>query len=71
MEPSEEELRPYYEANRDRILVKEQRKIQMVVLPSKEQAEEIKAKIEASEITIYQAALEHSIDPNAKRTLGD
>ncbi len=43
----------------------------MVVLPSKEQADEIKARIEAGEITIYQAALEHSIDPNAKRTLGD
>ncbi len=71
MEPTEEELRAYYEANRDRILVKEQRKIQMVVLPSKEQAEEIKAKIESGEITIYQAALDHSIDPNAKRTLGD
>ena len=71
MEPTEEELHVYYEKNRDRILVKERRRIQMVVLPSKEQAEEVKAKIESGEITIYQAALEHSIDPNAKRTLGD
>ncbi len=71
MEPTDEELRAYYEANRDQILVKEQRRIQMVVLPTREQAEEIKAKIDAGEITIYQAALDHSIDPNAKRTLGD
>lgn len=71
MEPTQEELRAYYEANRDRILVKEQRRIQMVVLPSREEAEAIKARIEAGEITLYQAALEHSIDPNAKRTLGD
>ena len=71
MEPTQEELRAYYEANRDRILVKEQRRIQMVVLPSREEAEAIKARIEAGEISLYQAALEHSIDPNAKRTLGD
>ncbi len=71
MEPTQEELRAYYEANRDRILVKEQRRIQMVVLPSKAEAEAVKARIEAGEITLYQAALEHSIDPNAKRTLGD
>jgi peptidyl-prolyl cis-trans isomerase C len=71
MEPSDEELRAYYEANKDRIAIKERRRIQMVVLPTKEQAEEIKAGIEAGEITIYQAVLEHSIDPNAKRTLGD
>ena len=71
MEPTQEELRAYYEANRDRILVKEQRRIQMVVLPSKEEADAIKARIEAGEITLYQAALERSIDPNAKRTLGD
>ena len=71
MEPTDEELRAYYEDNRDQILIRERRKIQMVVLPSKEQADEVKARIEAGEITIYQAALEHSIDPNAKRTLGD
>ena len=71
MEPNDEELRAYYQDNRDRIALKERRRIQMVVLPTEEQAEEVKAKIDAGEITIYEAALEHSIDPNAKRTLGD
>jgi len=71
MEPTDEELRAYYQDNRDRIAVKEQRHIQMVVLPTQDQAEEVKAKIDAGEITIYEAALEHSIDPNAKQTLGD
>jgi len=71
MEPSDEELRAYYQDNQDHIAVEERRRVQMVVLPTKEQAEEVKAKIEAGEITIYEAALEYSIDPNAKRTLGD
>ena len=71
MEPTDDELRAYYEANRDRIAVKEQRRIRMVVLPTREQADDIKARIDAGEITIYQAAVEHSIDPNAKQTLGD
>ena len=71
MEPTEDELRAYYEANRDQIQIREQRRIQMVVLPTKEQAEEIKTKIESGDITIFQAAVDHSIDPNAKRTLGD
>ena len=71
MEPTDEELRAYYQDNKDRIAVKERRRIQMVVLPTKEQAEEIKAKIDSGEITIYEAALEYSIDPNAKQTLGD
>ena len=71
MEPTDEELRSYYEDNRDRIAVKERRRIQMVVLPSRDQAKDVKAKIESGELTIYQAALEHSIDPNARQTLGD
>ena len=71
MEPAEDDLRAYYEANRDQIQLKEQRRIQMVVLPTKAQAEDIKTKIESGEITIFQAAVDHSIDPNAKRTLGD
>ena len=66
MEPS-----AYYQANKEGIEVKERRRIQMVVLKTKEQAEQIKAKIDAGEMTLYEAALEHSIDPNAKRNLGD
>ena len=71
MQPSEEALAEYFEKNRDRIAVNEMRKVQMVVLESKEEAEEIKQKIDSGEITIYQAAMEYSIDPNAKKTLGE
>lgn len=69
--PSDEELKTFFEANRDKITVPEMRKVQMVVLKTKEEAEEIKRKIEAGEMTIYQAARDHSIDPSAKQTLGE
>jgi parvulin-like peptidyl-prolyl isomerase len=42
-----------------------------VVLETQEKAEEVKAKIDAGEITIYQAAMDHSIHPRAKQNLGD
>jgi len=71
MEPTDEELRTYYQDNQDRIAVKERRQIQMVVLPTKEQAEEVKAKIDNGEITLYQAAMAYSIHPDAKKNLGD
>jgi parvulin-like peptidyl-prolyl isomerase len=51
--------------------VPEMRKVQMVVLPTKEEAEDIKQKIDSGEMTIYQAARDHSIYPNAKSTLGE
>ncbi|HYQ71319.1 MAG TPA: peptidyl-prolyl cis-trans isomerase [Gammaproteobacteria bacterium] len=70
-EPSDEELKTYFEAHKDQITVPEMRKVQMVVLSTKEEAEEIKQKIESGEMTIYQAARDHSIDPNAKSTLGE
>lgn len=71
MAPTEQEVRDYYEKYQNRIAVKERRKIQMVVLPDRAQAEAVKARIDSGEITIYQAALNHSIDPRAKQTLGD
>jgi peptidyl-prolyl cis-trans isomerase C len=71
MAPTEQELRDYYEKHRNRIAVKERRKLQMVILPDRKQAEAIKARIDRGEITIYQAALNHSIDPRSKQTLGD
>jgi len=70
-EPSEQELRDYYERHKDQILFKERRKILMVVLESREQAEEVKARIDNGEITIYQAAMDYSIHPDAKQNLGD
>ncbi len=71
MEPEEAELADYFKANRDRITVKEARKVQMVVLETEDEAQAVKQQIESGEITIYQAAVEYSIDPNAKQTLGE
>jgi hypothetical protein len=69
--PSDEELKAYFEAHKDKIAVPEMRKVQMVVLKTKEEAEDIKQKIESGEMTMFEAARDHSIDPNAKKTLGD
>ena len=71
LEPSEEELRAYFEANRARITIPEYRKVQMVVLKSEDEAKEIKRKIDAGEMTLYQAAADHSIAPGAKENLGE
>ena len=71
MEPDDAELWDYFEENREQISVREARKIQMVVLSSQEQAREVKGRIETGEITIYEAARDYSIDPNAKQTLGE
>ena len=71
MEPTDAELWDYFEENRGQISVREARSVQMVVLKSREQAEEVKGRIEAGEITIYEAARDYSIDPNAKQTLGE
>lgn len=71
MVPTEEQLAEYFNQNQDRITVKEARKVQMVVLESEGEAQTIKQQIESGEMTMYEAALEHSIDPNAKQTLGE
>ena len=71
MEPTEGELWDYFEGHRDQISVRESRKVQMVVLKTKEEAEQVKGRIETGEITIFEAARDYSIDPNAKTTLGE
>jgi len=71
MAPSDEEVKAYYEENRDRIMIRQRRKVQVVVLKSKEDAEAIKEMLDAGAITMYQAAAEHSILPGAKKTLGE
>jgi len=71
IEPTDEELKAYYEANKASIVQPEARKIQMVVLETKEEAEAIKAQLEAGQITMYQAAKEHSIAARAKQDLGE
>ena len=71
MEPSDEELRAYFEANRARITIPEFRKVQMVVLKTEDEAKDIKNKIESGEITMYQAAADYSTAPGAKENLGE
>jgi parvulin-like peptidyl-prolyl isomerase len=71
MMPSEEELKAYYEEKIDTIAIPEYRKVQEVVVPTKEAALEVKGKVEAGEITMYQAAKEYSIAPGAKQNLGE
>ena len=71
MEPTEDEIRTYYEERRDQITVKEVRKVQMVVLETRAEAETVKEKINSGEITIHQAAAEFSTVPDAKKTLGE
>ena len=46
-EPTEEEIRAFYKANEDRMIVKEVRKVQMLVVETNEQAETLKQQIEA------------------------
>ncbi|MEN8763187.1 MAG: peptidylprolyl isomerase, partial [Thiogranum sp.] len=70
-EPSEEQLKAYYEANRMNIMQVEMRKIQDVVVKTREEAEALKAKIESGELTMYQAAADYSIAPGAKQQLGE
>jgi parvulin-like peptidyl-prolyl isomerase len=70
-EPSEEQMRAFYQANRDSIVEPEFRKLQMVVVKTKEEADDIKTKLDAGDITLYQAARDHSIDPAAKQNLGE
>ena len=68
---TDDDLRGYYMEHLENIAVPESRKVQMVVLNSKDEAEAVKAKIDSGEITMFQAAQQFSIDPNAKRTLGE
>ena len=70
-QPSDDELKSYFVDHMDKISVPEARKVQMVVVASKEEAETIKADIDSGKITMFQAAQQYSLDPNAKRTLGE
>ena len=70
-QPSDDELMTVFFDNMDKISVPEARKVQMVVVASKEEAQSIKADIDSGKITMFQAAQQYSLDPDAKRTLGD
>ena len=71
MEPGEDALRSYFDAHRSEITEPEVRKVQMVVVATREEAQDIKAQIEAGKLTLYQAAAERSIAPGAKQNLGE
>jgi parvulin-like peptidyl-prolyl isomerase len=71
VEPSTEQLQAYYDENRNSIMQVEMRKIQDVVVKTREEAEGLKAKIESGELTMFQAAADHSIAPGAKQQLGE
>jgi len=71
MEPSDAELKAWYEANRDRIAEPEYRKAQMVMLNPEDEANSIKTRVEAGEITMFQAASDYSVAPDAKQNLGE
>ena len=71
MEPTDAQVEEYYEANRDAIAEPETRKVQMVVVKTQDEATAIKGRVEAGEITLFEAARDHSITPTAKQDLGD
>ena len=71
MEPTEAQLKAYYDANRYNIMQVEKRKLQEVLLETREQAESLRKRLEDGELTMYQAAAEHSIAPGAKQHLGE
>jgi len=71
MEPTEQEITVYYEKFGDRIKVPEARKVQMVVVKTREEAEDIKQKIVAGELSISKAAAQYSTVPDADRNLGE
>jgi parvulin-like peptidyl-prolyl isomerase len=64
-------LKTAFVENMDKISIPEARKVQMVVVKTKEEAESIKAEIDSGKITMFQAAQQYSLDPNAKSTLGE
>lgn len=68
--PTEEELKAYYDANEERILIKEVRKLQMLVVKTEKEADDLKKQIEANQITFHKAVADHSIIADANKTLG-
>ena len=47
------------------------RKVQMVMVNTEEEAQSLKEKIAEGELTMYEAAAEHSVAPDAKQNLGE
>jgi parvulin-like peptidyl-prolyl isomerase len=70
-EPTDEQLKAFYEANRADIMQVEMRKTQEVMLATREEAEALMRRLEAGELTMFQAAAEYSTAPGAKQHLGE
>ena len=68
--PGDVELKTYFDNNKDMFTVPEARRVQMVSVKTREEADSILDKINKNEITIEQAAMQYSIDPQAKQTQG-
>jgi peptidyl-prolyl cis-trans isomerase C len=71
MEPDEQQLKAYYETNRQRFVEPEMRRLQMVVVKSRKEAEDIYAQVKAGETSLYKAARDFSIAADARSNLGD
>lgn len=71
MMPTDEELKAFYEANKATFVVPEARKIQIVVLKTREEASQIREKIVAGDMTMYEAARDYSVAQTAKDDLGE
>jgi parvulin-like peptidyl-prolyl isomerase len=71
MEPTEEDITAYYEEYGDRIMVPEARKVQMVVVKTRGEAEQVKQQIESGELNMSKAAASYSIVPDATKNLGE
>ena len=70
-EPDEKDLKSYYEENRDTIMQVEMRKVQDVVVKTREEAAALRDRIESGGLTLFQAAAEFSVAPGAKQQLGE
>lgn len=71
MQPSEAELKDYFEANRDQISMPEFRTVLMVMVNTEDEAQLLKENVAAGELTMYQSASDHSVAPDAKQNLGE
>ena len=71
MRPTDAELEAFFKANQHLITVPEFRKVQMAVLATEDEAKDIKRRIEVGEMTMYEAVSRHSIEPDAKKNLGE
>jgi peptidyl-prolyl cis-trans isomerase C len=69
--PSDEDIRQYYANNRAKIALPELRKVQMLVVKSRDEADRIRQEITSGKLTLFQAAAKYSLDPNAKMNLGE